>query len=319
MKVLQSDRDYSACSLNPNPTVSFACGGSATSFPGYFYFPSTVPNPAQDPANPNDDFLKKFTIDSAAGNTFRPFNEDTDLYNFGPTNHYQRPDTRYTLGAMGHYELAEAADVYAQLMFSDYESVAQIAPGGNFFDTNTINCDNPLLSAQQLGTIGCDAAAIANGDSVTMYLARRNTEGGGRQQRFENASFRAVIGLRGAISENWDYDTSVQYSAGIADQSANNYFHKTRLTRAMNVVTDPGTGDPVCASVLDGSDTTCVPYNPFQIGGVTPEALAYLQVPGLQQGKIEQEVYSAAVTGDLGGYGIQSPLASESIKVAFGA
>ena len=75
----------------------------------------------------------------------------------------------------------------------------------------------------------------------------------------------------------------------------------------------------VCASVLDGSDPNCIPYNPFQIGGVTPEALNYLQVPGLQQGKIEQEVYSAAVTGDLGAYGIQSPLASESIKVAFGA
>ena len=37
-KVLQRDRDYSACSLNPNPTESFSCGGSATSFPGYFYF-----------------------------------------------------------------------------------------------------------------------------------------------------------------------------------------------------------------------------------------------------------------------------------------
>ena len=61
-----------------------------------------------------------------------------------------------------------------------------------------------------------------------------------------------------------------------------------------------------------------MPWNPFAIGGVTPEALGYLQVPGLQQGKIEQEVYQAIVTGDLGAYGIQSPAASESIKVAFG-
>src|SRR5512138_3796458 len=36
-KVLQRDRDYSACSLSANPTASFACGGSDTSFPGYFY------------------------------------------------------------------------------------------------------------------------------------------------------------------------------------------------------------------------------------------------------------------------------------------
>ena len=33
---------------------------------------------------------------------------------------------------------------------------------------------------------------------------------------------------------------------------------------------------------------------------MTPEALDYLQVPGLQQGTIDQEIYSAAITGDLG-------------------
>ena len=35
---------------------------------------------------------------------------------------------------MGHYEFNEHADVYTQLMFKDYESVAQIAPEGNFFE-----------------------------------------------------------------------------------------------------------------------------------------------------------------------------------------
>jgi outer membrane receptor protein involved in Fe transport len=33
-EVLQRDRDFSACSLDVNPTVSFACGGSSTAFPG---------------------------------------------------------------------------------------------------------------------------------------------------------------------------------------------------------------------------------------------------------------------------------------------
>ena len=46
---------------------------------------------------------------------------------------------------MGHYEFGEHADVYTQLMFNDYESVAQIAPSGNFFETNSINCGNPLI------------------------------------------------------------------------------------------------------------------------------------------------------------------------------
>jgi iron complex outermembrane receptor protein len=309
-QVIQADRDFSACSLNANPTTSFSCGGSGTSYPGYFYGGGGA-----------------FTVDQTTGNTFRPFDADTDLYNFGPANYYQRPDTRYNLGAMGHYELTEYADVYTQLMFSDYESIAQIAPGGAFFDTNTINCDNPNLSAQQLATIGCDAAAIAAGTIVPLYLARRNVEGGGRQDSFQNNSFRGLIGVRGAISENWDYDATVQYSKVKTDTSTNNYFHIQRLIRSLDAVDQglndgddltPANGVAVCRSVVDGSDPNCVPYNPFTIGGVTQDALDYLQVPGLQQGTIEQEVYTASVTGDLGGIGLQSPFASESIAVVFG-
>src|ERR1044072_5250191 len=77
-QVLQRDRDYSACSLDANPTVSFACGGSDTGFPGYFYGGG-----------------QQLTIDSTTGNTFRPYVADSDRYNFGPANYYQRPDTRY--------------------------------------------------------------------------------------------------------------------------------------------------------------------------------------------------------------------------------
>jgi len=299
-EVLQADRDYSACSLNANPTESFSCGGSATSYPGYFYTGGEA-----------------FTIDSATGNTFRPFNEDTDLYNFGPLNHYQRPDTRHNVGVTGHYEVAEFAEIYSQLMYTDYESVAQIAPGGNFFDTNTINCDSPLLSQNQLDTVGCTPAMIAAGDTATLYMARRNTEGGGRRQSFSSTAFRGVIGSRGAISDAWDYDASVQYSRVSPSPTTLNFFHKTRIARALDVV-DVG-GVPTCRSVVDGTDPNCIPYNPFQIDGVTQEALDYVQVPGIQVGVIEQEVYSAHVTGDLGAYGLRSPFATDSIQMVLGA
>ncbi len=300
--VIQGERDYSACALNANPTTSFSCGGSGTSYPGYFYIGGDA-----------------FTIDSATGNTFRPFNPDTDLYNYGPTNYYQRPDRRYTMGAIGHYELTEYADVYAQVMYTNYESIAQIAPGGNFFDSGVVNCDNPMLSDQQLATLGCTAQMIADGDYAGVYIARRNVEGGGRQDRFSNSSFRAVLGVKGDINEYWGYDAGIQYSKGQSSPTTNNYFHKNRIPRSLDVVgdrNDPSTWQ--CKSVIDGTDPACVPWNPFTIGGVTPEALAYLQVPGIQRGTIEQEIYNATITGDLGGVGLQSPFASDSIKMAFG-
>ena len=174
-QVLQRDRDYSACSLaTAAPTESFACGGSATNHIGTFTDFSTY----------------FFTVDTA--DSFRPTDALTnpaseDLYNYGPLNHYQRPERRYSLGAMGHYEFGEHADVYTQLMFNDYESVAQVAPGGNFLNTSSINCDNPLLPVNSLADIGCTPELIAAGESVTMYhrptqRRGRRTPGSVRQQ-----------------------------------------------------------------------------------------------------------------------------------------
>ena len=105
-------------------------------------------------------------------------------------------------------------------MIMDDYSDAQIAPSGNFFNTTTINCDNPLLPIGVLPTIGCDATAIANGDTVPMYILRRNVEGGGRQQAFANSSFRAVTGVRGAINEAWaEYNQAVPRAKGEAEQA----------------------------------------------------------------------------------------------------
>src|SRR6185295_7416829 len=351
--VLQRDRDFSACALGAKPGVplangtpqpSFTCGGSGTAFPGTFTDFNGNDNSTAGPDKkrgtaddvPDTNPLPSFnsTVDSATGNTFRGFNAATDQYNFGPTNFYLRPDTRYSLGAMGHYELAPFADVYTQLMFTDYRSVAQIAAGGSFFNLGTINCDNPFLSAQQATTIGCGAAAaaaaatinpatgqpfLADPNEVPMYMGRRNVEGGGRQAEFHNSSFRALVGSRGDIADGWNYDVSVQFSRVATSQAATNDFVVPNLQNALHAVRDPN--DPnriVCQSVVDGSDPNCVPYNPFGIGGVTPEALAYLQVPAVQTGVIDQNIVTGVITGDLGTIGAKLPWADEPVKVAFG-
>jgi outer membrane receptor protein involved in Fe transport len=222
--------------------------------------------------------------------------------------------------------LAPFADLYTQLMFTDVRSVAQIAPGGIFIgDTSTINCDNPFLSAQQAATIGCGAPAAAafaadfidDPNRVPMYIGRRNVEGGGRQQDFHNSSFRGLIGSRGDIAEGWTYDASVQFSRTNANQRTLNYFSITKINNALDAVRGAD-GNITCRSVVDGTDPTCVPYNVFAQGGITPEMLNYIQAPGLQIGVIDQNIIQGVVTGDLGTIGAKLPWADESIKVAFG-
>src|SRR4029079_3415114 len=78
-------------------------------------------------------------------------------------------------------------------------------------------------------------------------------------------------------------------------------------------------GVPTCRSVVDGSDPNCVPWNPFVPGGVTQDQLNYLQATGIQAGRITQEIYNGVINGDLGVYGIKSPLASDGLQVVVGA
>ena len=309
--ISQADRDFSACSLGTTEQVlggvqSFRCGGSGTSFPGTF----------------TDFNLFNYTINSAGGgNTFRNFNANLDQYNFGPINYFQRPDERYSLGAMGHYEINEHFDVFTQLMFTDYSTVAQIAPSGNFFSTATINCGSPLLSASQAGPvagggIGCTPGMIAADTPTTLYIARRNVEGGGRQDDLRYQSFRGVIGTRGTLVDGWNYDFAAQYSRVQLSRVYRNDFSVTRLGRALDVVDVAGT--PTCRSVVNGTDPNCVPYDIFTLGNVTQAALDYLQVPGIQTAATTQQVVTFAVNGDLGGMGLQSPYADRPVAVAAG-
>jgi iron complex outermembrane receptor protein len=300
--VLGAYRDYSSCSLAAptaaNPS-SFTCGGSGTTAPAQI-----IPV-AGGPA---------LTVGGATGTgngTFVPYSGATGAYNFGPLNYYQRPDERYTLGAFGSYQVNDKIEAFAQLMFSDYESVAQIAPSGAFLGPIiTMDCDNALFSAQQATALGCTLPT----DDVQVLIGRRNVEGGGRQDSLNYESYRGVVGVRGEFMTGWNYDVAAQFSRVRLGRTYNNDFSNTRLSRALDVVDVAGT--PTCQSVVDGTDTTCVPYDIFSPGGVSQAALDYLQIPLMQTGETTQQVVTAAITGDTGW---SMPTSTRTVQVAFGA
>jgi outer membrane receptor protein involved in Fe transport len=296
--VLQSKYSYSACTLNSGFATSnsgkFSCGGSSTSFPGRF---ATIG--AGAPASNN-------TI--GPNGTLIPFT-GSDLYNFGAINFYQRPDERYTAGAFLHYDFNEHVTAYATTMFMDDKSLAQIAASGAFFARFAVNCANPFLSTQELAA-WCGGSTV--GETTNLFIGRRNVEGGGRVDDLEHTDWRVTIGLKGKIVDGWDYDVSWQHSIVNLTESQENYFSTAKIDNALNVVAGPN--GPVCVS-----GPPCVPYNIFSLGQVTPAALAYLEVPGIQTGNITQTVVDANVTGDLGKYGVQLPTAGSGLKVNFGA
>lgn len=310
--VLQSSRDYSACALaatSPAQQVStgrdYNCGGSATSANGTFFT-----NVGTFQVGPNATFIPGFT----------PFN-------FAPYNYYQRPNERYTFGVFAEYEISEYAKPYLEAMFMDDQSIAQIAPSGNFFATTTINCDNPLLSTQQFNTICVPANTFVDANGVTQavsYTGRRNVEGGGRQDDLQHTAYRIVGGVRGKLLPGLSYDAYYQFGKTILAQTYLNDFSITRLGRAQDVVTDNRAGSvtfgqPVCRSVITGIDPNCVPFNIFGNSTVTPEALDYLQTPGFSRGDVQQTIAQVDFTFEGGEYGIQSPWSDRGVGLNVGA
>ena len=296
--LVESERDYSACAVDAD-ALGYFCGGSSTSYPGRFW------------ANPPRG--RQLTPADSTGGV-RPWIPATDLYNFAPTNYYRRPTERYNFGAFVDYAVGSNTTVYNEFLFHDDHTVARIAESGLFGVEVSVPFENPLLSPQWREGLGLGKP----GDSVAVLINRRNFEGGGREADLRHTSFREVVGVRGAITDSVHYDTYFQTGKVIYQQGYFNDFSIARGIRAMDVVANPVTGGPVCRSVLDGSDPLCVPYNIWTIGGVTPEALAYLQTPGLLKGSASQDVWSGSVTADLGAYGVRFPRAKEAVSVALG-
>jgi len=300
--VLASHYDYTACDLNSDVTFAAGgCGGSGTAFPTRF---------------------GSFIVDpSGPGNTFRP-RTSSDVYNFAPTNYLQRPDQRYGFGTFAHYEINPHFQAYADLMFMNDNSTAQIAPGGIFAasgpgpgGTFAVNCDNPFMSATQAQQL-CGAAA-GTATNVDVAVARRNVEGGGRLTIFDHQEQRYVVGLKGDLAGDWSYDGYIQYGKTSVNTEQDANFLTSRINRAL-IAKRNAAGQIVCQSVIDGSDPACVPINYFTLNSVTPAALNYLQAPTFSGGNIIEQVASLNVVGSLPDQ-IKSPFANDKIGVSVGA
>jgi iron complex outermembrane receptor protein len=318
---LQKSFDYSACNLGPASATTLSCGGSSTSRGGSFRaYNSTFGSR-----------LYNYTVDPSTG-TWRPFAAG-DLYNFAPENYYQVPNERWTMGAFVNYEINSHVTAYMEAMFTRNNSEAQIAESGDFGNGSLIPCNDPLLTAAEQSFI-CSPANLAAQGNLTinypgapaggepaslLYILRRNVEGGPRIATFNTNAARQVIGLRGDFADAWTFDVYAQHSSVDAMNGNLNYLSNANIVNSLEVVPVAG-GAPTCVAALPGgADPTCVPWNIWSPGKVTPAALKYLSVPLLVDGSLTEYLVDGSITGDLGKYGVQLPTASSGLQVNVGA
>ncbi len=300
--VVQAERNYSACAVRSGLT----CLGSGTNETGSFYFES-------------DAFTSLYRVE---GDQF--LQGIGPGFNFAPPSYLQRPDERWTLGVMGHYDIADNVEAYAEFMFMDTRSITQFGPAGIFFNTLNVNCGNPLLSDQQRALITDTGAVDPDGNPVggctdpiadplqltPTVIGRRNVEGGARFGDLRHSTYRALFGFRGDINDNWSYDMSAQYAEVDMRNRNGNYVNLARAQRAL--IVDPN--DPTQCIDTDGGN--CVPYNIFQTGGVTDEAVGYINQQYFERGTTDQLVLQAFVNGTIDEWAL--PSADNGLSIVLG-
>jgi outer membrane receptor protein involved in Fe transport len=336
--ILQGEYDISACALRSGAS---GCGGSSTIPPGRWADFGSLDSAGFTRRDGVVDANGKTPrVDwKLLGNEFVP--RDGQAFNYNPTNFFQRPDDRMNAGFFGKYEVSDNAEMYIESQFMKSESNAQIAYSGTFGNIEHIPCYNPLLSAQihqvvcgdYVGMAGSHApdfataaealayisnlqlsiGTVVDGETIIDYRSpltslKRNVEGNPRQSIYMYKSFTNTIGVRGDINDDWSYDVYYQTSVVNYNNEYRNDLSVTNINRAVDVISVAGV--PTCVSALNGTDSSCIPYNLFQggqpgdggIDGVRDGGQAlqnYIANGTYINGDGEQTTFTAFVSGSL--------------------
>jgi iron complex outermembrane receptor protein len=316
--------DFAGCSLNTPSTLpgpgGLKCGGSGTPATGRF---------ALFGVNSGTGKFGQLTGTYAVqpDGTFSPYTS-ADSYNYGALSFLQRAQERYTAGSFFNYQVNDKTNVYSSFMYARNTSTADYGPSGLFsYTAAQIPCTSPLLTAQQTG-IFCTPALIAENHAgfpntpagdITLYVGRRAVENGPREDNYVSNSFRETLGVKGSFIDGLSYDMYGQVGLNMQRDSQGGYVLTTNALNALNVVTDPATGQPACAAALAGTAPTCVPWNIFQKGGVTPQAAQYISTPASYDVTVKEFIVDGSVTADFGKLGFKLPTAAEGPSMNLGA
>jgi len=244
---------------------------------------------------------------------------DTDLFNTNPLNYYQTGLDRWQATALARYEFNERAEAYGQVNYTHSKVSARLAESGIFNETFNVPIANPYIPAAMLQQI-CAAANISaadctsgrdvNGDliRVPLTIARRLVELGPRGSDFDTKAFQMTGGLRGRLSDHWNYDGYWSYGESERMRTMGNWGSLSKTNQALNAISK--------TECLDKSNG-CIPLNPFDAAHTIPqEQLDFINLTAFTMQFVEQTNAAFNLDGDLGDF--KSPWADYPVGIATG-
>lgn len=328
------------------------CDQSFVGFNNQFYLPGFFGDPF-----PGDDGA--FNFDYAGGcwtrdgnGALRPYRDGLVAGSFnqfggdGVPDRYDE-DSLYpssenlTFNINTRYDLTPNVRVFLELAYSQSESRRSVIQNG-FFDLLYGAPDNPFLPAALVGTSATAPGGFAGaitGLPGGLWITRDPTDTGGAQTNVDRETIRIVGGFEGEFSNGWSWEIAANYGEFTSTTQSTEVI-LDRFFAAIDVVSDPITGAPVCRVDVDPNHipfTTlfnipefnpgvfsftpgagqCRPANIW--GGadsISQDARDFFSVRTEDRVELRQTVFSGLLVGDLGDF---FTLPAGPIQFAMGA
>ena len=239
------------------------------------------------------------------------------------------PVERYLGNIVANYEISDRATVYMEGTFARTRSNSRLEPfaldllGDIYFrdiDPYGIPITNPFIPAPIAAAIAAaNSDADPNNDVDAISGRRRQNDVFDRSNRVQRDTWRAVLGVRGDLGSNLNYDVSYVYGH-LNDYNASEDIDNDRYRNALDAIR-VGPGNVVGTDIIcrDASARAqgCIPINLFGYNTADPRAAAYVQavVPKSEEITNEQHVVTAVLSSS----SLFNPFGAGGVGVAIGA
>ncbi|WP_191229303.1 TonB-dependent receptor domain-containing protein [Aurantiacibacter xanthus] len=203
------------------------------------------------------------------------------------------PSERLNVFSHLEYDVSDAITWFAEGSFS---KVSANTIGAQLRDLapRVITRDNPFIP-DALAT-QMDAANLSS-----VRVSRIWNDLGAQTGTVDRKIYRGVTGIKADLGGSFTLDAYYQFGQTDYKQRSYNANIKQNTIFALDAVTDPVSGDPICRAVLLGNPAAegCEPLNIFGNGSPSAAAAAYVNGTAMQDTTLKQHVASVAVQGSL--------------------
>ena len=252
----------------------------------------------------------------------RAWNDPQDRYNYAPPSYLQVPQERFQTHLFATHEISQRINVSLEAMYMHHESDTQYAPqprGIRSRDRMDLHfMDNPFLSDRSKAIMAAgeritDAEqGLPTGDGIARvgWLGHRVSSNGPRRQVRRFDVWRTMFAVDGEINPDWEYE--IYYSTGSSStaERLDNRVDVDKWKQAVNAVTDPATGQPVCLDRSGG----CQPVNIWGKDLISKEAIDFVRTAQNFWDIYDQQTAGLTFVGDLP----NASLEAGPIGVAYG-